>query len=161
MTRWKLRAGLLPAGGNCPESMARWRVLPLHGVISQRASVWQEMFGGTSTEQFGAAYQQAINDPRIKAVVLDVDSPGGTVSGVSELADIVYAGAQQKPVAAVANSQMASAAYWIASQVGGGQLRLAAASGADVGSIGVFRMHEDVSEAMAEAGIKGYDPVRS
>lgn len=129
-------------------------VLPLHGMISQRGSIWQEMFGGTSTEQFGAAFRQAIGDERIKAVIIDVDSPGGTTAGVSELAQVIHEGSQQKEVAAIANSQMASAAYWLASQVGAGKQRLAATPGADVGSIGVFRMHEDVSEAMAAQGVK-------
>ena len=128
-------------------------VLPLHGVISQRDSIWSELFGGTSTQQFGAGFAQAINDPRVKAVVLDVDSPGGTVAGVRELADLVYQGSQQKPVAAVANSQMASAAYWIGSQVGGKLSRLAAAPGSDVGSIGVFRMHEDISGKLEQEGV--------
>lgn len=127
-------------------------LLPLYGPISQRASIWQEMFGGTSTEAFGAAFVRAINADRIGGVVIDVDSPGGTTAGVQELADIIHEGAQRKPVVAVANSTMASAAYWIASQVGPG--RLMAAPGADVGSIGVFRLHEDVSEMLAHDGVK-------
>lgn len=127
-------------------------VMPLHGMISQRASIWSELFGGTATEQFGAAFIRAINDERIKAVVMDVDSPGGITAGIEELADIVYRGAQIKPVAAVSNSTMASGAYWIASQVG--PSRLMASPGSDTGSIGVFRMHEDLSAAMEAEGVK-------
>lgn len=129
-------------------------VLPMYGMISQRASIWQEVFGGTATQSFGAAFAKAINSPKVGAVLIDVDSPGGTVGGVPELAEMIYAGSQHKPVAAIANSQMASAAYWLASQVGGGQKRLAASPGADVGSIGVFRMHQDVSEMLASDGVK-------
>jgi signal peptide peptidase SppA len=87
-------------------------------------------------------------------VLIDVDSPGGTVNGVPELSDTISRGAQIKPVAAIANSQMASAAYWLGSQVGPGKKRLTAAPSADVGSIGVFRMHEDVSEMLAADGVK-------
>jgi capsid assembly protease len=129
-------------------------VLPMYGVISQRSSIWSEVFGGTSTQGFGAAFQRAIADPKVGAILIDVDSPGGTVAGVEELADIIHDGAQRKPVAAVANSQMASAAYWLASQVGQGQKRLAAAPGSEVGSIGVFRMHEDMSARLAADGVK-------
>ena len=129
-------------------------VLPLYGVISQRSSIWQEWFGGTDTEGFGAAFVQAINSPKVGAVLLDVDSPGGTISGVPELADLVHRGSRIKPVAAVADSQMASAAYWIGSQVGGNQKRLAAAPSAEAGSIGVYRVHTDLSEALALDGVK-------
>lgn len=127
-------------------------ILPMYGMITQRASIWQEMFGGTSTQAFGAAYTRAVNDDRIKAVVFDVDSPGGTTAGVEELSDLIYEGAQRKTTVAIANSQAASAAYWLASQVGAG--RFFAAPGADVGSIGVFRMHEDLSGALEQEGVK-------
>lgn len=127
-------------------------VLPLHGMISQRSSVWQEIFGGTSTEAFGAAFSRAINEPGISAVVLDVDSPGGTTPGVEELSELINRGKDVKPVTAVANSQAASAAYWLASQVGPG--RFFAAPGSEIGSIGVFRMHEDISQLMANEGVK-------
>jgi ClpP class serine protease len=60
----------------------------MYGMISQRSSIWQEMFGGTSTQGFGAAYTRAVNDDRVKAIVFDVDSPGGTTAGVKELSDI-------------------------------------------------------------------------
>jgi signal peptide peptidase SppA len=143
-----------PSRRKLPKIEGGVAVIPMHGVISHRYSIFQEIFGGTSTQGFGAAFQRAISDSKVGAVIIDVDSPGGTVAGVEELADIIYAGAQQKPVAAVANAQMASAAYWLASQVGAGQKRLAAAPGSEVGSIGVFRMHEDYSEMLAADGLK-------
>lgn len=129
-------------------------IIPIYGPISQRASIWDELFGGTNTQGLQNAFVRAINNDKVGAVVFDVDSPGGTTAGVEELSDMIYQGSQRKPVVAVANSDMASAAYWLASQVGGKQLRLSASPGADVGSIGVFRMHQDVSEAMANDGVK-------
>jgi len=125
-------------------------VLPIHGMISQRGSVWDEVFGGTAADSFAASYARAINDDRISAVVLDVDSPGGTVAGVEAAAELVYQGRQYKPTVAVANSQAASAAYWLAS----GADKIVAAPGSEVGSIGVFRMHEDVSEMLSQDGVK-------
>ena len=129
-------------------------IIPVYGVINQRASIWDELFGGTSTQGLSASFVRAINNEKVGAVVFDVDSPGGTTAGVEELSDLIWAGSQRKPVVAVANSQMASAAYWLGSQVGSKQLRLVASPGADVGSIGVFRMHEDMSEMLAADGIK-------
>jgi len=137
-----------------PKVSGNVAVLPMHGVINQRSSIWDEIFGGTSTQALGAAFVRAVNDDRVGAVVFDVDSPGGTTAGVQELGDLIHEGAQRKPVVAVANSQMASAAYWLGSQVGAKQLRLVASPGADVGSIGVFRMHQDVSQMLAQDGVK-------
>lgn len=127
-------------------------VLPVHGMITQRGSIWDDVFGGTSTERLAAAFTRAINDDRVQAVVLDVDSPGGTVHGVQEAGEVIRQGASRKPVVAVANSLAASAAYWLASQVGPNNLM--ATPSADVGSIGVYRILEDSSALMDRIGIK-------
>ena len=60
-------------------------VLPLYGVIANRMSLMTESSGGTSAQRFTSDFRQAIADPQIDAVVIDVDSPGGTVRGVDEL----------------------------------------------------------------------------
>ena len=70
--------------------------------------------------------------------------------GIEELADLIYQARQETTVVAVANSQAASAAYWLGSQAG----KFVAAPGSDAGSIGCFRMHVDQSEAMRKAGRK-------
>lgn len=125
-------------------------VLPMHGAISQRASIWQDIFGGTSTEQFGAAFVRAINDDRIGAVVINQDSAGGTTAGVEELGDLIHQGSKIKTVVALANSESASAAYWLGSQA----TTMIAAPGSEVGSVGVYRMHVDESQAMEQVGVK-------
>lgn len=141
-----------PRKPRLPKVEGNVAVMPLYGMITQRGSIWQEMMGGTSTQGFGAAFTRAINHDQVSAVVIDVDSPGGTVAGVEELGDIIHQGAQIKPVAAVANSSANSAAYWLASQAGPG--RFFAAPAADVGSIGVYRMHVDESELAAQQGVR-------
>jgi signal peptide peptidase SppA len=125
-------------------------VLPISGTISHRMGMMSEMSGGTSTERFTQWLRAAVNDPSVKAIVLDVNSPGGTVDGVPELADEIYKANQIKPVTAVANAQAASAAYWLASQA----KELVVTPSGIVGSIGVFGAHEDMSEALASAGVK-------
>lgn len=127
-------------------------VLPIYGVISQRQSLWQEIFGGTATDSLAAAISRAISSDRVGAVVLDIDSPGGTVPGVQEAAELIRDASQIKPFAAISNSMMASAAYWLGSQVGPG--RLFAAPGSDTGSIGAFRVHQDQSKMLDDIGIK-------
>lgn len=125
-------------------------VLPLYGLISQRAGMMSEMSGGTSTEEFGAVYQQLMTDPAISAVVIDIDSPGGSVFGIQELWDTMMSHRGRKPVTAVANSMAASAAYWIASVADA----ISVTPGGVVGSIGVISQHDDMSAAMERQGVK-------
>ena len=73
------------------------------------------LFGATVIDDLQKVFQAALNDSKIKAIVLDVDSPGGTVSGIDAMCEVVLAARQIKPVVAFANSQMSSAAYWLGS----------------------------------------------
>jgi capsid assembly protease len=125
-------------------------VLPISGTISHRMGMMSEMSGGTSTERFTQWLRAAVNDPTVKAIVLDINSPGGTVDGVPELADEIYKANQVKPVTAVANAQAASAAYWLASQA----KELVVTPSGQVGSIGVFGAHQDMSKALESEGVK-------
>jgi capsid assembly protease len=125
-------------------------VIPVYGTISQRMGMMSEMSGGASTEQIGAQIDAALANPQVSAIVLDIDSPGGSVSGVPELAAKIKAARGQKPIIAVANSLMASAAYWIGSAAD----EIVASPSADVGSIGVYQAHLDASAALEAEGLK-------
>ena len=125
-------------------------VLPLYGVIGQRAGMMSESSGGTSIEQFTKAFRRAMTDPSVSAIVLDVDSPGGGVPGVDELSSEIYRSRGDKPIIAVANSCAASAAYWIASAAD----EIVVTPSGEVGSIGVFAAHQDLSNAYQAQGIK-------
>jgi signal peptide peptidase SppA len=104
-----------------------------------------------STLRLVQTVREFASDPQIRAVVLDIDSPGGEVTGTSEAADAVYAARQRKPVVALVNPLCASAAYWIASQC---SAIVASSKHADVGSIGVFLSHVDCSEFNKMQGLK-------
>lgn len=126
-------------------------VLRLHGSIFPRAGMMAAMSGGASLERFQQAFRDAAADPNAQAIVLDVDSPGGMVDLVPETAAMIH-GARRadRPIVAVANTLMASAAYWIASAAD----EIVATPSATVGSIGVYTMHEDLSAALEQAGVK-------
>jgi len=124
-------------------------VIPVFGTIMQRASMMSEMSGGTSTERIAAAFGQAMNDPAVGSIVLQIDSPGGGVYGVAELADTIYKARGQKPIVAVADSMAASAAYWIAASAD----EIVVTPSGEVGSIGVFAAHEDVSRMLEAEGV--------
>lgn len=127
-------------------------VLPLHGLISHRIYMVDDISGdgGTSTERFTRDFQRAMSDTNVGAVVLDVDSPGGSVHGVEELGDVIFSARGQKPVVAVANAWAASAAYWLASQAD----ELVVTPSGEVGSIGVIAAHDDLSARAEQMGIK-------
>lgn len=120
----------------------------IYGTITQRADLMQEWSGGTSTEKVGQQIDALAADPHVKAIVLDVDSPGGSVYGVAELADKIRAIAKDKKVIGVANSEAASAAYWLISQCS----EVVVSPSGQVGSIGVYVAHVDQSEAMKLMG---------
>jgi signal peptide peptidase SppA len=99
---------------------------------------------------FGAAFSQLVNDPGVSAIVLEVDSPGGYSDGILELSDRIYEARGRKPVVAVANHLMASAAYWIGTAAD----EVVASPSSEMGSIGAFAAHEDISKALEQEGIK-------
>jgi len=125
-------------------------VIPIHGMITQRGGgIFEMLFGGTSAEAIGANLALAVGSKDVRGIILDIDSPGGTVGGVAELADQVHAARQQKPIVAISNTLMASAAYWIGSQAD----RIIATPSSQTGSIGVYAVHLDYSKALEADGI--------
>ncbi|AZN72001.1 S49 family peptidase [Georhizobium profundi] len=125
-------------------------ILPLRGVIANRMNMMSDISGGTSSEAFGRMFSAAVNDPKVSAIVLDVDSPGGAVSGTDELSSLIFAARGTKPIVAHVNAQAASAAYWIATAAD----EMVLTPSAEVGSIGVLGVHNDISAALEKAGIK-------
>lgn len=127
-------------------------VIPIRGTISHHASgdLSSMLFGGTSTEQVSADLRSMVEDESIRAIVLDIDSPGGTVAGVPELAAEILKARARKPIVSVANALSASAAFYLGSMAEASY----ATPSALVGSVGVFIAHQDISKAADEAGIK-------
>ena len=127
-------------------------VLPLYGVITQRGNMVDDISGpgSTSTQKFTSALRQVLADDTVAQILIDIDSPGGSVYGVSELAAEIMKARTQKPVVAVANSLAASAAYWIGCAAG----EFYVTPGGEVGSIGVWQAHFDYSKALEGDGVK-------
>lgn len=120
-------------------------VIPVLEAISNRPHSF-----GASTQEVGAAFDAAMTSGDIAAIMLDVDSPGGTVEGVPELAAKIYAARGEKPVIAIANGMMASAAYWI----GAAASEVVVTPSSSVGSIGVYTIHEDLTKYLEQEGAK-------
>lgn len=127
-------------------------VLPLYGVVTQRGNMMDDISGpgSTSTQRFTQSLREAIADPAVGSILIDIDSPGGSVYGVGELAAEIMQARGSKQIVAIANSLAASAAYWI----GCAASEFYVTPGGEVGSIGVWQAHEDWSKALDEDGIK-------
>lgn len=126
-------------------------VLPIFGTISNRMNIMSDFSGATSTEKFGKMFDMAIADKSVKTVVLDVNSPGGTIYGVDELsAKIFKARSRGRQIIAMVNPLAASAAYWIASAAD----EISMTPTGEVGSIGVYAAHVDQSQMNDMMGMK-------
>ena len=121
-------------------------LIPIVGQVTKGVS----SYGGTSSILTRQAIRKAVADPDVRGIMLQVDSPGGTVSGIQELADDVKAAGKTKPVHAYCEDLCASAAYWVASQAS----RVSANATAEIGSIGVYCDVVDSSGAYEAEGIK-------
>lgn len=126
-------------------------LIPVYGVLSQRMTMMSEISGGTSYQALTQMLRAALADDNVSAVVLDINSPGGSVPGTMELAaEIRSLRGNDKPIIAQINSLAASAAYWIASQAD----EVVSTPSGQAGSIGVYTSHDDISALMEKEGVK-------
>lgn len=127
------------------------RVVRLHGAIVPRGNMMSDVSGAVSLDRFGAAFRQAAAAPDTAAIVLDIDSPGGQIDLVPETVAMMRGEAREdRPIVAVANTLAASAAYWIACACD----EIVVTPSGQVGSIGVFRVHDDLSARANREGVK-------
>lgn len=125
-------------------------VIPVSGPLSKRESFMSFLFGGMSYAIIQNSIDMAVADPSVDSILLSIDSPGGTVSGLEAAGNAIRAASEQKPVIAFASGMMTSAAYWLASAAD----RIIAESTAEIGSIGVLMCHYDFSEMDKADGLK-------
>lgn len=125
----------------------RVAVVPVYGVMDSADDPWGD---GVNTMRLQSTLASLGNDKAVKTIVLDIDSPGGSVYGVPELGATLREVSVKKRTIALANPVAASAAYWLASQA----REIVVTPSGDVGSIGVISIHVDWSAALEKAGIK-------
>lgn len=111
----------------------RVAIVPVAGPIFRYANLFTNISAATSLEILATDFGQALRSPDVDAIVLEIDSPGGQVAGISEFAKTVYQARGQKPIVAYVEARAASAAYWIAAAAD----RIVIGDTAFVGSIGV------------------------
>jgi len=129
-----------------PEKVGSTAIISIAGPMMKFAS----KFGGASTLAIRKQLRAALQDEDVSAILLHIDSPGGTVAGTHELASAVAAANKIKPVTAFIDDLGASAAYWVASQAG----TIVVNRMGLVGSIGVITTVVDSSVAAEREGLK-------
>ena len=125
-------------------------IIPVVGTLVRRTIGLEAQSGLMSYGLIAERLDAALQDNAVKAILLDIDSPGGEAGGVFDLADKIFAARKVKPIWAVANDEAFSAAYAIAAAAD--RIYLSRTGG--VGSIGVIAVHLDQSVAEADAGLK-------
>lgn len=126
-------------------------IIPIDGPIAKRMNLLTQVSGGVSTQLLERDFITALKDNSINSIILNIDSPGGTIDGVQELSTLIHQNRGKKPMLAYSDGMMASAAYWIGSAadkiyISGDTTR--------VGSIGVVMSHTDISKQEEKMGIK-------
>jgi signal peptide peptidase SppA len=124
-------------------------IIPIHGTLVRRAMPVEAASGLISYGEIGERLDEALADPLIEGILLDIDSPGGEAGGVFELASRIRAATTIKPIWAHANDSAYSAAYALAAAAS----RLTLSETAGVGSIGVIALHVDQSVKDAKEGL--------
>ncbi len=126
-------------------------IIPIKGSLMKNPSAFSRIFyGSRSTKEIQKRIAEALENSSVERIILDVDSPGGTVDGIQELANFIYENRGKKPIIAYSDGIIFSAAMWVASAA---DKRYISGDTVEVGSIGVYMMHTDFSKMDKEMGI--------
>ena len=140
-----------PTRGGGFERVGNIAVVRIGGILLTQPDFVDQFMGGfADTRDIGRQVEAAGDDSAVKAILLRVDSPGGSVDGLSELGDAVTRARHRKPVIAAVEGMAASAAYYAIA----GATEIVAARMDMVGSIGTIVVVYDASEAAKSAGLR-------
>lgn len=126
-------------------------IITIEGVIAKKMNLFSRISGGASTQLIERDIREALNDSSVEKIILNIDSPGGTVDGTFELANFVFESRGKKPIIAYTDGMMCSAAYAIGAAAD--QVFISGDTTA-VGSIGVVASHQDISKMEEKYGVK-------
>ncbi|MDW7785045.1 S49 family peptidase [Morganella morganii] len=125
-------------------------IIPVYGTLVQKLGTLRPYSGMTGYDGIRRVFLTAVNDPEVKGICLDIDSPGGEVAGCFDLVDLIYAERGKKPIHAILSENAFSAAYAIASAAD----KIYVPRTGGVGSVGVIVIHCDWSQRIKDDGLK-------
>lgn len=110
-------------------------ILHIDGALTYRSNIWKAWFGVDTYDSITNAFKEVVADESVRGIVLSIDSPGGMLSGVSDIAELIFNARGSKELGIFAHSagRVCSAAYWIASACE----KVLLSSVGEAGSIGV------------------------
>lgn len=149
VTEEEIKAITQAAARPSPRTAGNVAVIPVLGTLCYRAGMMSQYSGGASVQGLQKTFRQALSDDSVKAIVFDIDSPGGEVDGIQEFGEEIFNARGQKKMVAVSNTLAASGAYWLATAAD----ELVVSPSAQVGSIGVFMQHCDWSKYNENLGV--------
>lgn len=129
-------------------------IIPVIGPIVKYGNLFSSISGATSVTKLTSDFNAALADESVKAIMFDIDSPGGEANGINEFAEQIYQARGTKPIQAYISGQGCSAAYWIASACDPNGVFLNETAVA--GSIGVAAVVKDEEGKDEKEGIKTY-----
>ncbi|WP_045441315.1 S49 family peptidase [Citrobacter sp. S-77] len=124
-------------------------ILPVSGTLVHKLGTLRPFSGMTGYDGLTARLQMAVNDPDVRGILLDIDSPGGQAAGAFDCADMIYRLREQKPVWALCNDMACSAAMLLAAAC----TRRLVTQTAKIGSIGVMMAHTSYEKQLAQEGV--------
>ena len=125
-------------------------IVEVTGTLVHRGDWIGESSGVTTYEGIAQQVEAAAEDPAVRGIALEIDTFGGEVAGVFDLADSLRAARGRKPVWAFVAEAALSAGYALASQAD----RIVLPRTGEVGSIGVLLVHADYSERLSDEGVR-------
>lgn len=131
-----------------PYKSGKVGVIPLRGVIGKGLSRLETLTGAADVDELDSSLDDMEDDEEVEVIIIDISSPGGTVTGVEEVA--AKLARSKKRTIAFTDTEAASAAYWIGSAAD----RFVATPSATVGSIGVYMAIPDYSKAFEMQGVR-------
>lgn len=124
-------------------------IIPVTGTLVQKLGTLRPYSGMTGYDGIRANLSMALEDEAVRAIALDIESPGGEVAGCFDLVDAIYEIRGEKPIWAVLSEYAYSAGFALASAAD----RIIVPRTGGTGSVGVICMHVDFSQALSENGI--------
>ena len=125
-------------------------IINVHGVLGKHLSLMEEMCGGCSIDTISEELERAAENGNANRIILNFNTPGGVIPGIPELARKIEAIDKFKPVYGFTDYMSCSCGQWLMSQC----REAWATPSAMVGSVGVYSIYLDESEALSKAGMK-------
>ena len=125
-------------------------VINVSGVIGKKLGLIERFFGGVDVDDIAAQLELSVEDPSISTIVMAFDTPGGSVVGTPELANLIKEVSTKKRCIGFTDTLCASAGIWLASQCNA----FYCSPSATVGSVGVYSIYIDQTRMLEDMGIK-------